>query len=91
MVSYLAKILATTHTRKRSFVLAVAVLDILEANYLKPRSGYLLKLIGVISTGEVYLYLDRKWSYVGVETKVRVHSLTYSRKIPWLKHKLRVR
>lgn len=89
MIVYLARLLSWKHGRRKGYALASSMVDLLEANGLRPRQGYLIDLTANTVTGEVHLVYDKQYSYMNVETKVAVKSLSYTKMSPWSKYKLR--
>lgn len=89
MIAFVAKVLIKKHGKLKGLRVAVSMVDILEAKYLQPRPGYLINLIAYTKTGEVHFIIDKKFSYVNLETKVLVKNLIYSKRVLWLGYTLR--
>lgn len=89
MIAFVAKVLIKKHGKLKGLRVAVSMVDILEAKYLQPRPGYLINLIADTKTGEVHFIVDKKFSYVNLETKVLVKNLIYSKRVLWSGYVLR--
>lgn len=90
MTLYLKRLLGKYYSLPKSKAMAISMMDILESKLLRPRSGYLIKLVASTSTGEVFLIVDQCHSHLNKETKVRVKHLKYTRWLPWSKYKIRI-
>ena len=91
MIKCLYGILCIKYGKPKSLAMSVSMVNIIESTLIRPRSNYLIKLKGNTETGEVYLHVDKKYSHGDVEAKVPVKHLKYTRWLPWLDYKVRVR
>lgn len=90
MTLYLTRLLRKYYGLPKSKAMAISMMDVLESKLLRPRSGYLIKLVANTSTGEVFLYVDQCHTHSNKETKVLVKHLKYTRRLPWSKYKIRI-
>lgn len=90
MIACLEKVLSQTYDREKSAAISISMVDIMEAKHPRPRQGYKTRLIANTATSEVHFLMDKKYSFLNVETKVTVANLKYVKKSPWSKFMLRL-
>lgn len=91
IIQYLEEILCKKYGKQKAVMISVQLVKIIETKLIRPRSNYLIQVKGNIETGEVYLYSSSEQAYVDVEAKVSIKHLKYTRRLPWLDFKIRVR
>lgn len=90
-IKYLYDILCKKYGKPKALAISTSMISILETSLFRPRSNYLIDIKGNTVTGEVYLLVSDKYSHAGVEAKVTVKHLKYTRWLPWFDYQVKVK
>lgn len=88
---YLNDILCNKYGKSKTAAMVKVMINIVESSLNPLTVNHIVALIGDAKTGEVFIRTSPNHSYICKEAKVLVPHLKFSRWLPWMSYKVRVR